>query len=138
MLTIHMGRPRIVWCVGNEDVDWKVFEDKRLVQDSSTTVVYIFHIAINISLQNIIHTALSVSPLANLIYWQNESSVYLTPHFFLEGNEILHLVSFHYWHNKKYISELQIYYQFPKTQGSNFCRVLKTLKLEAYRLQLQL
>ena len=103
-----LGRLRIVWCVGNEDVYLKVFEDKQLVQDSSTTVVYIFHIAGKISLQNIIHTVLSVSLLANLFYWQNESTVYLTQHF-LEENEILYLVSFHYWHNQKYTSEPQIY-----------------------------
>ena len=63
MLTIHLGRIfflgrlRIVWCVGNEDIYLKVFEDKRLVQDSSTTLVYIFHIAVNVSRENIIHTA---------------------------------------------------------------------------------
>ena len=94
---LFLGRLRIVWCVGNEDVYVKVFEDKRLVKDSSTTLVYIFHITIDISLQTIIHTALSVLLLANLFYWQNESPVYLTPHF-LEENEILHLVSFQYWH----------------------------------------
>ena len=79
---LFLERLRIVWCVGNEDVYLKAFEDKRLVQDSSTTVVYIFHIAVHISFQNMIHTALSVSLLANLFYWQNESTVYLTPHFF--------------------------------------------------------
>ena len=90
----------IFWCVGNDDFYLKVLEDKRLVQDSSTTLVYIFHIAVNISLHNIIHTALSVSLLANLFYWQNESTVYLTPHF-LGEKEILHFVSFHYWHYQK-------------------------------------
>ena len=46
----------------------KVFEDKRWVQDSSTTVAYIFLLAINISLQNVIHLAQSVSLLACLFY----------------------------------------------------------------------
>ena len=71
MLTIHLGRI-FSW----EDCKkfaatrclLKVFEDKRLVKDSSTTVMYIFHLAVNISLQNIIHTSLSVSMLANLFY----------------------------------------------------------------------
>ena len=103
---LFLGRLRTFWCVGNKDFYLKVFGDKRLVQDSSTTLVYILHIAVDISLQNIIHTALSVSLLANLFYWQNEHTVYLTLHF-LGGNEILHLVSFHYWHNQKYTSKLQ-------------------------------
>ena len=59
----------IVLCVGNKDVYLKVSDDKRLVPDSSTILVYIFHMAVNISVQNIIHTALSVSLLANLFYW---------------------------------------------------------------------
>ena len=68
MLTIHLGRLRIVCCFGNENGLLKSFGDKRWVQDSSTTLVYIFHLAVNISLQNIIHTALSVSLLANLFF----------------------------------------------------------------------
>ena len=32
----------------------------------------------------------------------------LTPHF-LEENEIVQFVSFHYWRNQKYTSELHIY-----------------------------
>ena len=86
----------------------KGFVDKQWVQDSSTIVVFIFHLAVNISLQNVIHTALSVSLLANLFYWQNESTTSLNPHF-LEENEILQFVSFHYWYNQKYTSELHIY-----------------------------
>ena len=78
---LFLGRLRIVWCVGNEDIYLKVFVDKRLVQDSSANLVYTFHIAVNIPLQNIIHTALSFSLLANLFYWQNESTVYLIPQF---------------------------------------------------------
>ena len=46
----------------------KVFEDKQWVQNSSTTVVYIFHFAVNISLKNAFNTALSVLLLANLFY----------------------------------------------------------------------
>ena len=61
----------------------------------------IFHLAVDTSLQNVIRTALSVSLLANLFYWQNESSASKTSHF-LEENEILPLVSFQYWHNQKY------------------------------------
>ena len=44
-----LGRLRIVWCVGNEDVYLNIFEDKLLAQDSSTTVLYIFHIAVHSS-----------------------------------------------------------------------------------------
>ena len=75
-----LGRRRIVWCVGNEDVYLNIFEDKLLAQDSSTTVLYIFHIP------SIVHTALSFSLLANLFYWQNESTVYLTPHLHWSTN----------------------------------------------------
>ena len=71
---LFLGRLRIVCCVGNEDVYLKVVEDKRLVQDSSTTVVHILHLSVNISLQNIIHIALSISLLVNLFYWENEST----------------------------------------------------------------
>ena len=48
----------------------------------------IFHLAVNISLQHVIHTALSASLLVNLFFWQSESTASLTPHF-LEENEIL-------------------------------------------------
>ena len=41
---------------------------KRWVQDSSTAVVYIFHLAVNISLQNVIHIAPNVSLLFSLFY----------------------------------------------------------------------
>ena len=44
-------------------------------------IAYIFHVAINISLQNVIHTALNVLLLANLFFRQNESTAYLSPHF---------------------------------------------------------
>ena len=71
----------------------EVFEDTRWLQDSSTTAVYIFHLAVNVSPQNVIHTALSVSLLANLFYWQNESITYVTPHFSKE-NEILQFALF--------------------------------------------
>ena len=46
---LFLGRLRIVWCVGNEDVYLNIFEDKLLAQDSSTTVLYIFHIAVHSS-----------------------------------------------------------------------------------------
>ena len=40
---------------------WRIDEDVSIgLQDSSTTAVNIFHLAVNISRQNIIHTALSV------------------------------------------------------------------------------
>ena len=48
----------------------------------------------------------SLSLSANLFYWQNESTPSLTPHF-LEENEILQFVSFHYLHNQN-TSELLI------------------------------
>ena len=35
---LFLGRIRIVWCTGKKDVYLKVFEDERLLQDSSTTV----------------------------------------------------------------------------------------------------
>ena len=115
MLTIHVGRI-FSWedceyfaVLVTEMVYLKVFEDKRWVQNSSTIVVYIFHLAVNISLQNVIHTALSASLLANLFCWQNESTACLTPHFW-EENKILQFASFHYWHNQKYRSKLHIYY----------------------------
>ena len=41
-----------------------VFEDKCWVQDSSPTAVYIFHLAINVSHKNIIHTACFVAKRA--------------------------------------------------------------------------
>ena len=134
--SLFLGRLQIVCCGDNEDVYLQVFEDKRVIQDSSVTAVYIFYLVVNICLQNIIHTALSILLLANLFNWKNESTACLTPHF-LEENEILHLVSFHYWHKQKYTSELLIYLPFPKTQGRNFFRVLRTLQLEIYSLQLQ-
>ena len=86
----------------------KVFDDKRWVQDSLTTAEYIFHLAINTSLQNVIHTELRVSLLANLFYWQNESTACLTVHI-LEENEIWQFVSFHYWHGQNYTSKLRSY-----------------------------
>ena len=101
---------------------------------TSTTVVYIFHLTVNISFQKVIHTALSVSLLTDLLYWQNKSTVYLTQHF-LKKNENLRFASFHYWHNQKYISELHIYEPFPKTHGSNFCRFLKTYLWELILLK---
>ena len=100
MLTIHLGRI-FSWedceyfaVLVTEMVYLKVFEDKRWVQNSSTIVVYIFHLAVNISLQNVIHTPLNVSLLINLFYKQKESTVYLTP-YFLEENEILQFVFFY-------------------------------------------
>ena len=44
-------------------------------------IAYIFHVAVNISLQNVIHTTLNVLLLANLFFRQNESTAYLTRHF---------------------------------------------------------
>ena len=41
-----------------------VFEDKWWVQDSSPTAVYIFHLAINVSHKNVIHTARFVAKQA--------------------------------------------------------------------------
>ena len=70
----------------------KIFGDKQWVQDSSTTVIYIFYLAVNISLQNVIHVALSLSLPANIFfYWQNDSTASLTPHF-LEENEFCNLL----------------------------------------------
>ena len=71
ILTIHLEKI-FFW----EDCKWfavlvtkmvylKVFEDRQWVQDSSATVMYIFHLAENISLQNVIHRALL---LTNLFY----------------------------------------------------------------------
>ena len=70
MLTIHLGMIFFLedYELVTKMVYLKVFEDKRWLEDSSTTLVYIFHLAVNISLQNVIHTALSVSLLANLFY----------------------------------------------------------------------
>ena len=84
---LFLGWLRIVFCVGNEDVCLNFFMNKRSIQDSLTTVVYIFHLAVNISLQNIIDTALNVYLLVNLLYWQSETTAYVTPHF-LEENKL--------------------------------------------------
>ena len=43
-MDLLLGKWWIICCVGNEDVYLKVFEDKRLVQDSSITVAYFFHV----------------------------------------------------------------------------------------------
>ena len=63
--------------------------------------MFIFHLAVNVSPRNVIHTALSISLLDNLFYCQNESITYVTPHFSKE-NEILQFASFHYWHNQNF------------------------------------
>ena len=61
--------------------------------------MYIFQLSVNISLQNVINTALSVSLLSSLFSRQNESTAYLIPHF-LEEKEISQFVSFHHWHTR--------------------------------------
>ena len=61
----------------------------------------------SISLQTVIHTTRSVSLQANLVYQENECTAYLTMQF-LEDNEILQFVSFHYWKNQKYTLELPL------------------------------
>ena len=93
MLTIHLGMMFFLedYELVTKMVYLKVFEDKRWLEDLSTTLVYIFHLAVNISLQNVIHTALSVSLLANLFYWQNESTTYLTAHFYQNYTSELHI-----------------------------------------------
>ena len=82
----------------------EVFEDRWWVHHLLTNVLYIFHLAVNVSPGNVIHTPMSVSLLANLFYWQNESITYVTPHFSKE-NENLQFVSFHYWHNQNFGAE---------------------------------
>ena len=92
MLTIPLGMIFFLdYELVTKMVYLKVSEDKRWLEDSSTTLVYIFHLAVNISLQNVIHTALSVSLLANLFYWQNESTTYLTAHFYQNYTSELHI-----------------------------------------------
>ena len=63
----------------------EVFEDKRWVQ-------YIFHLFVNVSPRNVIYTALSVSLLANLVYWQNESITLL--HIFKRKMKFCNLLLF--------------------------------------------
>ena len=70
---LFLGKLLVVCCVGNKDRLLKRFWGQT-VGTEFIDHCSIFHHAVNIFVQNVIHTALSVSLLANLFYWKNKST----------------------------------------------------------------